>query len=272
MGVNAVPDAAAASPPASAALQKVVWHDLECGWYEGDLALWRELAGQCAGPILEVGAGTGRVALDLARAGHRVTALDIDSDLLRALAERAGEGKVETICADARSFELERSDFGLCIVAMQSIQLFGGPAGRSAFLRRACAHLRPGGLLACAIVTDPEEFDCSDGAGGPPPETVRIEGTLYVSRATRVEVLERSIFIERERMLVGGEHPSDVLTGPRSGAARASAPQRDVIELDLVTAAELEREAVEAGLQALPARELAPTEEHVGSTVVVLGA
>jgi len=260
MGVNRVPHAPAGSPPAPGPLQKVVWHDLECGWYEGDLGLWRELAGQCAGPILEVGAGTGRVAEDLARAGHRVTALDFDRDLLSALAERA-EGSVETVCADARSFELDRSDFGLCIVAMQSIQLFGGPAGRGAFLRRARAHLRPGGLLACAIVTDPETFDCGEGTGGPLPETVRIEGTLYVSRATRVEVFERSILIEREhRVLLRGEHASEV------------AAQRDVIELDRVTAAELEREAVEAGLKALPARELAPTEEHVGSTVVMLGA
>jgi SAM-dependent methyltransferase len=261
MGVKGVPDATAASPPAQVAFQKVVWHDLECGWYEGDLALWRELAGQSAGPILEVGAGTGRVALDLARAGHRVTALDIESDLLCAVAERAGGGEVETICADARSFELGRSDFGLCIVAMQSVQLFGGAAGRGAFLRRARAHLRPGGLLACAIVTAPETFDCADGPGGPFPETVRVEDALYVSRATRVKVLERSILIEREhRVLLGGEHVSDV------------APQRDVIELDRVSVAELEREGVEAGLRAFPARELAPTEEHVGSTVVILGA
>ena len=44
-----------------------IWHDLECGGYDVDLPLWRELARRARpGPVLDVGAGTGRVALDLA--------------------------------------------------------------------------------------------------------------------------------------------------------------------------------------------------------------
>ena len=53
-----------------------IWHDLECGAYAEDLPLWRSLASTYGDPVLDVGAGTGRVALDLARRGHRVTALD----------------------------------------------------------------------------------------------------------------------------------------------------------------------------------------------------
>ncbi len=53
----------------------VVWHDLECGGYSADLPLWRELAARCAvsagARVLDLGAGTGRVSLDLARAGHQ---------------------------------------------------------------------------------------------------------------------------------------------------------------------------------------------------------
>ena len=48
-----------------------------------------------AGPVLDVGAGAGRVALDLARAGHDVTALDLDAELLAELARarpRRGRG------------------------------------------------------------------------------------------------------------------------------------------------------------------------------------
>src|SRR5439155_743 len=58
----------------------VIWHDVECGAYVADLPLWRELAAACEGPILDVGAGTGRVTLDLARHGHDVVALDRDAD------------------------------------------------------------------------------------------------------------------------------------------------------------------------------------------------
>ena len=67
----------------------VIWHDLECGAYAEDLPLWRALAAEHGDPVLDVGAGTGRVTLDLARAGHRVTALDRDPELLDALAQRA---------------------------------------------------------------------------------------------------------------------------------------------------------------------------------------
>ena len=63
----------------------VIWHDIECGAYAEDLPLWRSLAAEYGDPVLDVGAGTGRVALDLARAGYRVTALDRDPELLAAL-------------------------------------------------------------------------------------------------------------------------------------------------------------------------------------------
>ena len=43
----------------------VLWHDLECGGYDLDLPLWRELADREGSPVLDVGAGTGRVAPDL---------------------------------------------------------------------------------------------------------------------------------------------------------------------------------------------------------------
>ena len=50
-------------------------HDVECAAYDLDLTIWRDLAGRAGGPVLDIGAGTGRVAIDLARIGHEVTAL-----------------------------------------------------------------------------------------------------------------------------------------------------------------------------------------------------
>src|SRR5687767_12062391 len=100
---------------------EVLWHDLECSAYEEDLPLWRELAGEAGGPVLDVGAGTGRVSLDLATHGIAVVALDADRALLEALERRAAGLPVKTVVADARDFDLGRR-FPLVLAPMQTLQ------------------------------------------------------------------------------------------------------------------------------------------------------
>jgi SAM-dependent methyltransferase len=256
---------------------EVIWHDLECGSYRADLPLWRELAGDAAGgAILEVGAGSGRVALDLAGAGHRVTALDRDRRLLDSLIARAGELDLEAVCADARSFDLTRHDFSLCLVPMQTVQLLGGEAGRIAFLRRARAHLRPGGLLACAVVTDFEFFDCTRGDDGPAAETVTLDGVDYVSRPIRVEAREGRIVLERARRILPGGLEASAKGTTRllrlGTGARTIGGQRDAIELDVVSVEQLEREGLAAGLLPVAPRRTEATDEYMPSDVVMLRA
>jgi SAM-dependent methyltransferase len=259
----------------------VIWHDLECGGYDVDLPLWRELAaptgdGSAGGPILEIGTGSGRVALDLAAAGHDVTALDLDRRLLDALSARAAGMNVEIVCADARTFDLGRRDFGLCLVPMQTVQLLGGEAARSEFLRRARAHLRPGGLLACAIVTEFELFDWTIGEDAPIAETVRLDGTEYVSRTIRICARERTVLIERERQVLpaGREAPpaASRLALSRGGRSPTTVGERDVIELDVVSVEQLEHEAIAAGLHPVAAGRIEATEDSLGSDVVMVRA
>jgi SAM-dependent methyltransferase len=268
-----------------------VWHELECGSYRADLPLWHELAVRCDGPVLDVGAGTGRVTLELARAGRQMTALERDPVLLARLRERAAglhrrrDGlQIETVCADARDFTLARRDFALCIVPMQTLQLLG-PAGRGAFLRRARAHLRAGGSLACALVTELEQFDVRQGSPAPAPETVRVGEDLYVSRALRVSAREKEIVLECERSVYGpgaravdgpaGTRADDAANESADGPAEAAntpAKQRMVVTLDRLSVAQLQREATTAGFRAEPARAIAPTAAHAGSEVAVLRA
>jgi SAM-dependent methyltransferase len=247
-----------------------IWHDLECGSYRVDLPLWRELAieagtGTGAQPLLDVGAGTGRVALDLAARGHRVTALDLDAELLNTLRERARAAStpLETVCADARELALERRDFAVCLVPMQTIQLLGGASGRLAFLGRVREHLRPGGLLACAIVCELDSFDCAAGDLGPAPEVARVDGVRYVSRATRVHVGARSVRIERERSILSAEQQ----------AADTQVPaEHNVIELDRVSATQLRHEGQQMGWASACTRSIPATRDHVGSEVVMFRA
>jgi SAM-dependent methyltransferase len=230
----------------------VVWHDVECGRYAADLALWHELAVRERGPVLDVGAGTGRVALQLARAGHDVTALDREPELLDALRARA-DVRVDTVVADARDFALDRR-FGLVIVPMQTIQLLPERAG---FLAAAHRSLLPGGLLAVAIAAALEDFGDLDGEL-PPPDVAVIGEWRFASQPTAVRALPGATRIERVR---------------RAFAPDGSVTEEDdVIELAELTVAGLEAEGRAAGFTPEPARTIPTTDEHVGAEVVLLRA
>ncbi|MBV8986952.1 MAG: class I SAM-dependent methyltransferase [Solirubrobacterales bacterium] len=235
----------------------VIWHDLECGAYAEDLPLWRELASEHGDPILDLGAGTGRVALDLARHGHRVTALDHDAELLVELAVRAHGLEVETVLADARAFELGRR-FSLCVVPMQTIQLLGGVVARARLLDCARRHLRSGGTLAIAIAETLELYEVVDPTFAPLPDICERDGIVYYSQPIAVRAQGERYTLERRRETVAAD-------GRRSAT-------NDIIELDRVTSAELEREAAAAGFTALGTRSVAPTRDYAGSEVVIVSA
>jgi len=68
-------------------------YDLDLVEDPGDLDLYLALARRTGGPILELAAGSGRLAVPLAEAGHRVTGVDLDPAMLeraRSAAMRAG--------------------------------------------------------------------------------------------------------------------------------------------------------------------------------------
>jgi SAM-dependent methyltransferase len=232
----------------------VVWHDLECGGYAEDLGLWRELAGE--GPVLDVGCGTGRVALDLAARSVPVVGLDSDPVLLGALRDRAAGLPVETVCADARDFALRRR-FPVVLAPMQTVQLLGGASGRSAFLRCARAHLEPGGLLAIALADALEGFD-EETATLPLPDMREQDGFVYSSQPVAVEDEGERVAIHRVREIVDRD-------GERTSG-------RDVVRLDRLEPGQLEDEGAAEGFAVLEQRFIGPTDEFVGSAVVMLGA
>jgi SAM-dependent methyltransferase len=243
-------------------MNEVVWHDLECGRYREDLPLWLELASQLAGDdraLLDVGAGTGRVTIPLARAGHHVCALDLDPALLSELELRAAGLPVETLCADARDFELPGRRFPLIVVPMQTVQLLGGRDAHLSFFRRARSHLAEGGLIAVAIAVaeDFEEFEWRDGDMAPLPDIAEIEGRAYFSQPTAVRRVDGTFVLQRHREVV------------QADGARSSSDDR--IALDILTVEALQQAAGPAGLRPRAQHRIDATEEHIGSEVVVFG-
>ncbi len=233
----------------------VIWHDVECGGYDADLTLWRELAREAGGPVLDVGAGTGRVAMRLAGEGLDVTALDRDEVLLEALSGRAEAAglEIETVRADAAGFELP-SRYALIAVPMQTLQLLPDGAAREGFFASARRALLPGGLVAAAIADALETFD--EHAVLPSPDVGEADGLRYLSQPVAVRERPGAVRIERIRQVVAPD-------GSRTS-------EDDLIELRTVSAEGLAAEAEPHGLLAEPPLEIPATLEHVGSTVVML--
>ncbi|MEX0972568.1 MAG: class I SAM-dependent methyltransferase [Solirubrobacterales bacterium] len=227
----------------------VIWHDAECGNYEADLPLWEELA---KGDVLDLGCGTGRVALHLARRECRVTGLDAELAFVDALSERAGELPVTGVTGDARDFDLD-AEFDLVLAPMQLVQLFADAAERAACLRCVAAHLRPGGLAAFAIV---EEVPDPVEAPPPLPDTREVGGWVFSSLPIEAHVDADGLRVRRLRQTVA---PDGELS-----------EQLDEILLAALDASTLEREAKAAGLEPAGRRAIPPTSDHVGSTVVLL--
>lgn len=238
----------------------VVWHDVECGAYAADLALWDELAETAGGPVLDLGCGTGRVALRLAASGHRVQGLDLDPELVAAFNERAGELPARAGVGDARDFQLG-DEYGLVIAPMQLLQLFAGDGERIACLGSVASHLRPGGGLAVAIVEDvfgAEREGSGDSRRGPGamPDAREVDGWVYSSLPLETVVDSGEMVVRRLRQTVApdGELSDEV----------------DEIWLRGLGAAAVEAEAVAAGLRPAGRRAIGATPDHVGSTVVLL--
>jgi SAM-dependent methyltransferase len=235
----------------------VIWHDIECGAYTADLPVWRQLAERAGGPVLELGAGTGRVALDLAEHRHAVTALDSDPELLAELRARAARRglAVETVPTDARLLGFGRPRFSLVLAPMQFLQIVGGAAGRAAVLRAVAGALVPGGLFAAAVAALGDAVAPSE-AEPPLPDVGERDGWVYSSLPLDVRPEPGGVAVERLRQVVS---PAGLLT-----------EERHTQLLDSLTPVQLEREAAAAGLMPDSRAAIAETPDHVGSEVVVL--
>lgn len=231
-----------------------IWHDVECGGYEADLPLWEELAAAAGGPVLDLGCGTGRVALHLARRGCEVTGLDSEPELLAELGSRAGSLPCRAELGDARDFELGGQDFGLILAPMQLLQLFADAGERIGCLESAAGHLRPGGLFAAAIAE--EVVGGINHEDEVAPDTGEADGRVYSSLPVEIAVDAERIAIRRLRKVIS----------PTGVAERSE----DRIELRQLSATTVEAEAADAGLVPAGRRHIYPTLDHVGSTVVLL--
>jgi SAM-dependent methyltransferase len=124
------------------------FYDLIAPGEDADVALYEAFARRLGGPVLELGVGTGRVAVALARAGLRVTGVDASEAMLARARDRAAAAGVTLTLVRAGLCDYRFDErFGLVFCAADTFLHLCEPAEQVAALRCAGAHLAPGGRV-----------------------------------------------------------------------------------------------------------------------------
>jgi SAM-dependent methyltransferase len=155
-------------PETAAALARL--YDLDLQDDPGDLDLWLALADRADGPVLELAAGTGRLAIPIASAGHPVTAVDLDPAMLARARTRGGDAGLDeeqfrTVEADLLDLRLpDAGRYALAFIALNSMMLLGTRTAQMHAFRTMAAHLAPGGLAAVDVwLPDADDLARFDG-------------------------------------------------------------------------------------------------------------
>jgi SAM-dependent methyltransferase len=122
-----------------------------------------ELAGP-GGNVLELGVGTGRLAVPMADAGLSVTGIDSSAAMLEQLASRDPNGRVASIAGDMVD-DLPAGPFDAALVAYNTLFNLLAEGAQQRCFTAVAGRLRPGGRFVVeAFVPDAEQPSGSNGS------------------------------------------------------------------------------------------------------------
>ncbi len=153
------------SPTSLAHYEHVSLYETSFKTRKQDVRFFCDIAEQYGGPVLEYGAGTGRVTLSLAKAGVDVTAVDLSQPMLKRLESNAARLRdkarqhITIRSGDMRRLKL-KEQFPLVFATFNVVGHLATFRDMSAFLRRAKDHLAPGGRLLFDVpIPHPDEVE-----------------------------------------------------------------------------------------------------------------
>jgi SAM-dependent methyltransferase len=102
------------------------------------------------GPVLELGIGTGRIALPLARRGVQVHGIELSRAMVARLREKPGGEDIEVTIGDFSTTTVEGS-FSLAYLVFNTIMNLTSQAAQVACFRNVAAHLEPGAAFVIEV-------------------------------------------------------------------------------------------------------------------------
>ncbi len=126
-------------------------YDLENAPSDLDESFYLSLAHEVGGPVLELGCGTGRMTIPMAKAGLEITGLDVTSAMLEQARRKAGDLPIQWMEADVRSFHLGRQ-FNFIFECGSVFMHMLSNADQRAFLQHVYEHLADAGRFVFSVL------------------------------------------------------------------------------------------------------------------------
>ena len=158
-----------------------------------DAAVQTLAAAAGEGVVLEMGIGTGRLALPLVARGVAVEGIEASAAMIEFLRAQLGGERVVVHQVDLAGFDLPRTDYAVVVCAVSTLFMLTRE-GQHQAIHAAARHLRPGGRLFIeAFRPDPTRFD----RNGERVEIRTPKSGTHVVRS-RHDPIARTIRIEHE--------------------------------------------------------------------------
>jgi SAM-dependent methyltransferase len=175
-------------------------------WYKpvdtvAEVALLTDLA--AGGPALELGIGTGRVALPLAANGVEVHGLDASPAMVERMRSKPGGDAIPVTIGDMADVAVDGKFTLVFVVFNTFFQLYSQDAQLRCFANVA-AHLRPGGrFLVHAFVPDTSRIEAGQDLSVKEAslDRVRLDATVYDAKEQRLDTTQMRISEQGVRLV-----------------------------------------------------------------------